>query len=140
MERIYHTWDQWECYPAGFYEERPPESMTRTDAIQAYAEFLRDLPRFRGALERVLTEWPKSCEHYLSNVNMNRIAWLGQAAMCIATRVPSSFRGGFNLLAESEQRAANSLALEYLNRWLTARGESILTPDAAKSRTEVDLY
>lgn len=141
MERVYHTWDKWECYPAGFYEDHPPVGMTPQEAVRAYRDFLRDTPRFEAALARVLAEWPTSCEHYLSNVNMNRIAWLGQAAMCIATRVPSCFRGGFNLLTKTEQRIANETALAALNRWLIARGEpTIPTVAAAKSRTEMNLY
>lgn len=140
MKRIYHTWEKWECYPAGFYEDRPPEGMTPKDAVRAYAEFLRDTPRFEAALARVLAEWPNSCEHYLTNENMNRIAWLGQAAMCIATRVPSCFRGGFNTLPALEQRAANEAALRALNAWLTARGEPALDLDSAQSKTEPNLY
>jgi len=140
MKRIYHTWDKWECYPAGFYEDHPPAGMTAADATRAYATFLRDLPRFRAALTRVLAEWPNSCEHYLSNVNMNRIAWLGQASMCIVTRVPAMFRTGYHALTDAEKQAADRAALDALNLWLTARGEEPLTLETAESRTEANLY
>ena len=141
MKRVYHTWDKWECYPAGFYEEHPPGPLTPAEAIEAYAVFFCDLPRFRAALTRVLEEWPNSCEHYLSNVNMNRIAWLGQSAMCIATSVPACYRGGFNRLTDEEKQAANAAALEALNLWLSKRGEPEI-PDLenAASRTEANLY
>lgn len=140
MKRIYHTWDKWECYPAGFYENQAPNGMTPREAVDAYAAFLRDIPRFELALERVVTEWKNSCEHYLSNENMNRIAWLGQASMCIATGVPACFRGGFNLLSDDEQLAANAAALKWLNVWLERRGEPTLTMDQAASKTQMDLY
>lgn len=141
MERIYHTWDEWECYPAGLYETRPPhEGMTAEECRDAYAEFLRSPDRFRAALEAVLAKWPNSTEHYLTNERMNRIAWLGQAAMCYETRVPRAFRSGFMLLTPEEQSAANELALEYLNRFLVGRGEQALTMEEAQSRTEADLY
>lgn len=140
MKRIFHTWEKWECYPAGFYEDVPPNGMTPREALDAYARFLRDTSCFENALERVVTEWTHSCEHYLSNVNMNRIAWLGQAAMCIATRVPACFRGGFNLLSPAEQETANRAALKYLNLWLERHGEEPLTLETAKSRTEANLY
>lgn len=141
MERIYHTWDEWECYPAGMYETKPPgEDMTAEECRDAYAEFLRDPDRFRAGLEGVLADWPNSTEHYLTNERMNRIAWLGQAAMCHETRVPRAFRAGFMLLSTGEQDAANRLALEYLNRFLTGRGEAALTMEEAQSRTEADLY
>lgn len=141
MERIYHTWDEWECYPAGFYETHPPrEGMSDEECRDAYASFLSDDDLFRTALERVITEWPNSCEHYLSNERMNRVAWLGQAAMCIETGVSRHYRGGFSRLPQDQQDIANATALEYLNRWLTSRGEPTLTPDEAASRTEMDLY
>lgn len=140
VNRIYHTWDEWECYPAGFYENVPPRGMTPRQATESYESFLRDLSRFEGALRRLLVEWKNSCEHYLSNESMNRIAWLGQAAMCIETGVSATFRGGFNRLRDDEQRAANLMALKYLNIWLRDRGEDELTLDTAKSKTQADMY
>jgi len=141
VERVFHTWEKWECYPAGFYENHPPTGMTQVEAVEAYSVFLRDSPRFRAALQRVLSEWVLSCEHYLTNESMNRIAWLGQAAMCIETRVPSAFRGGFNRLTETEQEQANLVALEALNQWLTNRGEPTAPDiDSVKSKTEANLY
>ena len=141
MERIYHTWDKWECYPAGFYENYPQDrSITDDRARDIYAEFLRDIPRFKVALQRVIHEWPNSCEHYLSNERMNRIAWLGQASLCIAEGIPSRFRGGYNQLTKGEQEDADRAALEALNEWLTSYGEEPLDMSEAESKTEMDLY
>lgn len=141
MKRILHTWDKWECYPAGFYESNPPNGMTANETTKEYATFLRDIPRFTAALNRVITEWPRSCEHYLSNESMNRIAWLGQASMCIATGIPACFRGGFNLLTAEEQARANAAALDALNQWLAMQGEPpIPSIEDAASRTAANLY
>jgi hypothetical protein len=141
MKRIYHTWDKWECYPAGFYENKPADKSLDTDACQAiYAVLLRDIPAFERAMARVLAEWPNSCEHYLSNENMNRIAWLGQSSLCIEKGIPAIFRGGFNILSPDEQEAANNAALKFLNLWLSSRGEAELTMDGAKPKTEMELY
>lgn len=140
MKRIYHTYDKWECYPAGLYETQPPDGMTPKQAIEEYGKFLRDSPRFEAALERVITEWKNSCEHYLSNESMNRIAWLGQAAMCIDTRVPAGYRGGFNSLTPQEQAAANNLALQYLNKWLERRGEPSTDLEGAGISAKANLY
>lgn len=72
---------------------------------------------------------------------MNRIAWLGQAAMCVAHGVSHRFRGGFNLLNEDQQTTANEAALEALNQWLANRGESMITSVAdAASKTKQELY
>ena len=141
MKRIYHTWDKWECYPAGFYENKPVgKDWDDEKCREMYAEFLRDIPMFEAAMQSILERWPRSCEHYLSNESMNRIAWLGQAAMCYAHGVPSVFRGGFNRLTEEEQQRANESALKYLNRWLVKHGEHALTMEEAQSKTEANLY
>lgn len=138
--RVFHTWDKWECYPAGFYEDRPPDGMTQEQGEEAYREFLSDPARFAAALEGVITTWKHSCEHYLTNERMNRIAWLGQASMAYAHRIPSCCRGGYNRLTDSQKRTADLLALQYLNKWRATRGESPLTEDQARSKTQMDLY
>lgn len=141
MKRIYHTWDKWECYKAGFYENKPKnKTLTEDDCRQEYAKLLSDIPMFEASLQSVVCEWKNSCEHYLSNENMNRIAWLGQAALCYAKGIPACFRGGFNLLTQDQQLAANTSALKYLNLWLKKRGEQQLTLEQAASKTKADLY
>lgn len=140
MERIFHTWDKWECYPAGFYNDKPPKGMETEDCEQSYKELLSDMDAFGSALESVTTQWVNSCEHYLTNPNMNRIAWLGQASLSYALGIPSRFRGGYNLLSEEQKEAADNKALEYLNKWLAKRGEPKLTMQDVQSRTQANLY
>lgn len=140
MTRIYHTWEKWECYPAGMYETTAPNGMTGGEANETYRQLLVDTSLFERTLLKVLRTWPKSCEHYLSNEKMNRIAWLGQAALCVHAKVPRCFRGGFNLLTEREKREANEAALRALNIWLKRRGEQSVTMEQAGVNSEVDLY
>jgi ParB-like chromosome segregation protein Spo0J len=131
-ERIFHTYEKWECFKAGFYATTL-NGMTKEEAERKYADFLADDQVFGAALERVTSQWKNSCEHYLTNKAMNRIAWLGQASVCLALGIPSSFRGGFNLLPPDKQEAANALALRYLNRWLVANGLKEVTLEEAYS-------
>jgi ParB-like chromosome segregation protein Spo0J len=138
--RIYHTWDKWECYRAGFYEERPPDGMAQEQGEEMYRAFLSDTTAFEVALAGVISEWKFSCEHYLTNERMNRIAWLGQASMAYAHRIPSCCRGGYNRLTDSQKETADLLALRYLNKWLESRGSEPVTYDLALSRTQAELY
>jgi hypothetical protein len=140
MKRIFHTWDKWECYPAGFYESRPREELTAAQCEQIYRDLLRDIPVFEAALFTVITQWRNSCEHYLTNESMNRIAWLGQAALCVYRGIPSCFRGGFNLLTDEEKQAANLAALKFLNKWLVDRGKPKVTLEQAGVAAKVNLY
>jgi ParB-like chromosome segregation protein Spo0J len=137
--RIFHTYKKWECYKAGFYATTKA-GMTRKQCEEAYRDFIADSKRFSDALEHVITEWKYSCEHYLTNVAMNRIAWLGQAAVCYAIGVPAAFRGGFNLLSEQEQVEANEIACVYLNKWLKANDRDEVTLEEAISGRQMDIY
>jgi ParB-like chromosome segregation protein Spo0J len=137
--RIFHTWDKWECYRAGFYKERP-DGMTQQDGEEKYREFLSDLPRFELSLKAVTEQWNFSCEHYLTNDRINRIAWLGQASVAHALGIPSCCRGGYHLLTQEQQQAADGLALSYLNKWISSKGMGTVTFEQAGGRTEAELY
>lgn len=137
--RIFHTFDKWECFRHGFYAERC-EGMAHEEGEEKYREFLADLGRFRAALEVVTSEWTHSCEHYLTNDRMNRIAWLGQAAVAQALRIPSFCRGGYHKLTDDQRKAADDLALEYLNKWRAKRDLEPITYEEAGGRTEAELY
>lgn len=138
--RVFHTFDKWECHKAGFYASQK-EGMTAQQCQEAYRDFLADDERFRSALQEVIDNWPHSCEHYLTNIAMNRIAWLGQASMCLATGVPSVFCSGFNLLTQEQKDTANKTALEYLNIYLQRRGLPLVTMEQALSiGRQVEIY
>lgn len=139
-DRIFHTFDKWECHKAGFYASSK-NGMTGEECEEEFADYLGNLDSFRKGLEGVTKEWVHSCEHYLTNKSMNRIAWLGQAAVCYSTGIPSKFSSGWNLLTEEQQDAANELALEYLNKWMVANNRSELTLDEALSiGRQVNIY
>jgi len=140
MKRIYHRWEKWECYKAGFFDENPPKGMTAEDCQKNYAEFLKDINLFKKSAYRVIEEWPNSTEHNLTNPNMNRIAWVGQSSVCIHLGIPSKYRGGYHLLNETEKLNADTAALEIINYWMFLRGHASYTLDTIKSRTEADLY
>lgn len=140
VERIYHTWDKWECYPAGFYDPKPPKGMTVEECKAAYCEFLLDYTRFGNAALRLIKEWPNSCEHYLTNERMNRIAWIGQAAMCLETGISKFFCGGYFQMSQENRDYADFVALCALNMWLAINGHARLTSEEAKSKTQADLY
>lgn len=139
-DRIFHEWQDWECFPSGFYSDKPPSGMDVEQCEIAYSKFLADIPRFEKALIKLISEWKNSCEHYLTNSKMNRIAWLGQASMCIDSGIPSRFCGGYNLLTEEQQKDADLKALEYLNIWLKLNGRNKLDLESVKSKTKADIY
>lgn len=139
-ERIFHTFDKWECHKAGFYANSKL-GMTAEKCEQACCDFLSDDPVFRVGLAGVLANWPNSCEHYLTNRAMNRIAWLGQAAVCYCTCIPAKFCSGWALMTSEQQTVANETALEYLNKWRANRNLKPLAMEEALSvGRQVNIY
>lgn len=139
MERVYHTWDKWECFPAGFYDSTK-KGMTKAECEEKYRELLSDSELFGNVLSLIIIEWKNSCEHYLSNPNMNRIAWLGQAALAYHYGIPACYRGGYNKLTEDEKSEADRVALVYLNKWIVLQGDEPLTEEEVKSKTKANIY
>lgn len=140
IHRIYHTWDKWECYPARFYEIKPPDGMLVQEAENKYKELLSDIALFSDVLAEVIVKWKNSCEHYLTNERMNRIAWLGQASLSYEYHIPARFCGGYNLLTDIQKKNADLTALKYLNIWMNRRGYDTLTLKNVVSKTIANLY
>lgn len=139
-DRIFHTFDKWECHKAGFYASGK-DGMTAEQCEIAFADYLCNLKQFESGLVGVISNWKHSCEHYLTNNSMNRIAWLGQAAVCYSTGIPSKFSAGWNLLTPEQQDDANELALEYINKWMVENKREPITMDEALSiGRQVNIY
>ena len=118
MVRIYHHWESWECFRNGFYGKKENENLNREQCLLKYADFLSDIEKFKKAMKRVSIEWKNSCEHFLTNDSINRIAWLGQASACIELGLSSANRGGFYKMPIEKQELANKIAKEFLTEWI----------------------
>jgi ParB-like chromosome segregation protein Spo0J len=115
--RIFHTYEKWECHKAGFYASTKKD-WTHEQCENEYVRVLTDLELFENILNKLIVEWKYSCEHYLTNKSMNRIAWLGQAAVCYESGVPSRYSSAWFNLTEDQQNEANLTALKALNKWM----------------------
>lgn len=139
-ERIFHTWDKWECYKAGFYESKHP-TLSNEECKTIYANFFREDGLFDLILTEMIPKWRNSCEHYLTNKSMNRIAWLGQAAVCYKHAVPACYSGAWFDIDQEQRDAADETALNHLNKWLIENGKSAVDMVEAKSLgRQIELY
>lgn len=139
-ERIFHTFDKWECHKAGFYNSKK-DGMSNEECENEYVKILSNSKLFAEILEKIISEWKFSCEHYLTNKSMNRIAWLGQAAVCYHSGVPSIYSSAWNKLTEEQQADANRTALIFLNKWLSNNNlNEVDLNEAAIIGRQVELY
>lgn len=138
--RIFHTYDKWECHKYGFYESKK-EGWSHEMCKEEFIRILSDQELFSSILNELIINWKYSCEHYLTNKSMNRIAWLGQAAACYHSGIPSRYAGAWFDIDEETRDEANKTALRYLNKWMLLNGllESDLD-EAASIGRQIELY
>jgi ParB-like chromosome segregation protein Spo0J len=138
--RIFHTYHNWECHKSGFYKTTH-ETLGHGECESKFMELLSDELEFDIVLSNVIQEWKNSCEHYLTNKSMNRLAWLGQAAVCYKYGIPSRYSGAWFKLDKKTQDRANEIALKYLNKWLTGNNLYPVNIDQGVSLgRQIELY
>lgn len=119
MERIFHHFSRWEDYHAGMYDESKDG---RTERVQKAAEILGSPSVCREAMEKVVSEWKFATEYNLSNAEINRKAWLGQAACsCYAGIHEDETREAWGIMTDDQRIEANRIAAEIIKRWLADR-------------------
>lgn len=138
-DRVFHTYEKWECHKAGFFATKM-NGFTKDEAEDEFADFLKSENDFDLALQGVVREWKYSCEQNLTNIALNRIAWLGQASACYARGIPSKYRAGWFKLTEEQQDRANEIALKYLNIWLEENGREHISMEDANPSRQSELY
>jgi hypothetical protein len=115
INRKYHHYEKWEDFQSGMYAN--VETKNKSEAFKKCLEFIKS-DAFFNAMERVIYEWPFSCEQNLTNINSNRVAWIGQAACTIALAIPEDItRQAWGNLEKSKKRKANRKAELVISKW-----------------------
>lgn len=119
MERIFHHYNKWEDYHAGMYAE---SKECRKERV-ALAAFILGTPEIcTKAMEKVVSEWKNATEYNLSNAEINRKAWLGQAACSCYTGIhEDETREAWGIMTETQRIEANRIAANIIKRWVAER-------------------
>lgn len=108
MLRIYHNHEKWE--DLGMYFNKPFE-------LGKAIEFISNTNLFAQNMFRVVNEFKYSCEHNLT-ANINRIAWLGQAASFRGIGCPESItRQAWSKISKSKRAKADHHAVKCIEFW-----------------------
>lgn len=119
MKRIYHHFNNWEDYHAGMYDE---DSNGRKERVEKAAYILGTPKVCKEAMEKVVTEWKIATEYNLSNAEINRKAWLGQAACsCYGNIHEDETREAWGIMTDQQRTKANQIAATIIKRWLRER-------------------
>lgn len=116
INKIWHHYQNWEDYHAGLW--RTISGKERTKLLKKAIEFTGDAKLYGSFMQRVIIEWPISCEQNLSDQNINRRAWIGHAACCLAIGAPDDVtRTAWGYLSQVQQDDANAEADRAISEW-----------------------
>lgn len=116
IKRIYHSWEKWEDYKAGFYNN--VSGKDKAEMIEKVKELFNNPKLTRDYMEKAINEWFFSCEHNLSNKSMNRIAYIGQAACCLYARIPNLLTMNvWGSLEEEVRLRSDEIAKQTILKW-----------------------
>lgn len=116
MQRIFHHFSKWEDYHHGMYNESKDG---RTERVKKAASILGNPQICREAMVKVISEWKISTEYNLSNAEINRKAWLGQAACsCYGHVHEDETREAWGLMTEEQRITANAIANDIIKKWI----------------------
>jgi len=124
VRRIYHHVDLWEDIKHGMYASIPSHTHeVSAPIIKAAAEVLTNCEALYQAMEHVAFNWEFAADFNLSNVSINRQAWLGQAACCFEVGAnEGQTKAAWRTLTEDQQDCANGVADKIIAEWEESKG------------------
>lgn len=119
LSRIHHPYWDWEDWKAGMW--RAPCKEDEREFLSKAVAFTGDHLNYGFFMRRVVREWPKACEHNLTEPSMNRLAWIGHAATVMAIGCPEWVtRKAWGMLTAEQRRLADAQAQLALDEWIEA--------------------
>jgi len=116
-ERYWCAYTALEEYHAGMWRVVSGDAEALPLIAEAVMVF-RDAARFARACADVVNQWPTSCRVAMTNPSLNQIAWMGQAACCLAGNVPEAMtRRAWWKLTEEERAECDRIAVKAIASW-----------------------
>jgi hypothetical protein len=116
IRQVFHSYENWECYKAGFFSNYSKSELN--DLLESVRYVFSSSEMTEKYMRLVISNWPNSTEQNLTNLNMNRVAWLGQAACCFYGGVPHTATMYFwKFLKEDVQRRSDRIANQIIKEW-----------------------
>ncbi len=120
MKRIYHPYHIWEDYQHGMWRKLP--SSEERAATDSAIVFTGDHLLYGSFMTMVAEKWRFSCEHNLTEISMNRRAWIGHAAACMAIGSPEYItRRAWWMLTQEQRDLADAEADRAIHQWELAQ-------------------
>lgn len=116
MIRVWHPYTSWECYRHGMW--RIVGISERAELLEKTIDFTGNASQYGMFMQRIVKEWPITCEHHLTDSSLNRKAFVGHAAACMAIASPEDVtRQAWGQLSAPQQHDANAQAIAAITEW-----------------------
>jgi len=114
LKRVYHPLHLWEEIHHNMWGEVDDCKAMLEKAIA----FTGDYILYGSFMQRVIKEWPISCENALTDYSLNRKAWVGHAATALGLKCPEDItRKAWGVLTYEQQLLANKEAIRAIRAW-----------------------
>lgn len=124
MKRVYLPVDLWEEIRANMWGD----VADRESALALAIEVTGDHEQYGALMMRVIHEWPNSTLNALTDLSINRKAWIGHAAMALGHGIPEDIvRKAWGELTNEQRRLANNQAENAIQTWYAShlKGEPV---------------
>ena len=114
MKRVYVPFSEWEEVKFNMWGS----VIDRDSSVLMAVKFTGDHEEYGKYMLRVIREWPRSCLNALTDMNLNRKAWIGHAACALAHNLPENIvRLAWGKLTYEQQSLANNQARNAIELW-----------------------
>ena len=105
---------------------RLPKSAEQA-AFALAVEFTGNADLYGHWMRRAVAEFHYACEHNLTDQSLNKQAWVGHAACCLAHRLPEYIvRKAWAVLTDEQREAANRQADAAVALWTEAHLKKVM--------------
>ena len=114
FSRVYRKYEDWEEIRFNMWGTVSNRKGSLDEAIK----FTGNHKLYGKYMNRVIHEWPISCENALTDYSINRRAWVGHAACALALKIPEDItRQAWSKLTYEQQLLANKEAERAIQAW-----------------------
>ena len=120
-KRIYHPYFLWEDYKNGLYENK-----IQPELIISCVELLQNRKHFYQSAKLLTKTWIYCSDVNLTNNEMNRKAWLGQATCCFRFKANSeTVINAWHKLTDIQKEEANYIAEIVIKEFINKKIEKL---------------
>ena len=117
MTQVYIPYWEWEDWINGMW--RKIDTIQEPDMIRLAIEFTGDHIKYGNAMKKVVSEWPRTMLNSMTNVSINRRAFLGHCACQYKINCPEYItRLAWHKLNDRQRYLADKVAQETINIWV----------------------